>query len=370
MTPWRYIAAWLLVMVVWGIPSIASSTAEPSMQSRRLWRLAELEQLALEQSGALLHDAAMERILMNVAMRLWDQVTTDLRPPEVEVIRETRTDAVTYPNGVILLTTGMLEQIENEDQLAMILAHELIHYTRQHTIQLYDRIMDSVHTDGLPSTKTIPVIRKRDVEEQVNAAEYQADSEGLALFKAAGYCEAEIPNLISTMIDHMRAQGPSKSLDDLISRKIRIEAMIRQDPQKAACPTPTDSDQGFFLACIAPALMANTQTAIQHGEWGVADDCIEKYIAKKSDDARAYYLQGEIMRRRDDGDHENQCKAYYETALEIDPQYPLVHRALGELYFKAGHYQEAKPHFEAFLSLAPEDESRAYIEGYLRLCQN
>jgi tetratricopeptide (TPR) repeat protein len=87
------------------------------------------------------------------------------------------------------------------------------------------------------------------------------------------------------------------------------------------------------------------------------------------DDARPYYLQGEMMRLRSDRDTETQRMAYYEKALQLDPQFPLAHRALGELYFKAGHYQLAKPYLERFLSLAPGDESSAFIEGYLRQCQ-
>jgi uncharacterized protein HemY len=57
-------------------------------------------------------------------------------------------------------------------------------------------------------------------------------------------------------------------------------------------------------------------------------------------------------------------------ALKIDPKFPLAHRALGELHFKAGRYQMAKPYFEAFLSLAPQDDAREYIKGYLRQCLN
>ena len=371
MTPRRCMTAWIILVMAWVSPLYAlSTTVEPSIHTERLWRLAELEERTLEQRGVVLHDATMEHSLQTVVMRLWEQVSTDLTAPVVEVAMETRTDAVTYPNGVILLTTGMLEQIKNQDQLAIILAHELIHYARQHTIQLYDHLQVSAQTNGLPSVDHSPTISETDVAQQVNAAEYQADSEGLVIFKAAGYCEAEILPLISTMIDQMQAQGASKALDDLVARKIRMQAMISQDPMTGTCASAADSGQKFFLDCIAPALMANAQTAIRQGDWGLADRCITKYVTMKSDDARAYYLQGEIMRLRDDVDHEDQSMGYYEAALKIDPQFPPVHRALGELYFKAGQYQQAKPYFETFLSIAPEDESRMYVEGYLRQCQN
>ena len=370
MMPRRWIAVWLFLSMVCSTPLYALSTKEPSIHTEQLWRLAELEQKALERTGAMLRDTAMECYLRAIVTRLWEQVATDLAAPVVNVMMETRVDAVTFPNGYILLTTGMLEQIETEDQLAIILAHELIHYARQHTVQLYDHLRPSNQAKGLSTVDYTPLISETEVAQKVNAAEYQADSEGLAIFKAAGYCEAEIPRLISMMIDHMKMNGPSKAFEDMVARKTRMQAMISQELQAGTCSSTADAGQEFFRNCIAPALMANVQVAIRHGEWVLADRCITKYITMKSDDARAYYLQGEIMRQRDDVDHEEQSKAYYEAALKINPQFPLVHRALGELYFKAGQYQQAKPYFETFLSLAPKDESRMYVEGYLLQCQN
>lgn len=370
MTPCRCLTVWMILVVICSTPLHALCPEDPTNPGQQIWRLAELEQKTLEQSGVMLHDTAMQRCLQSVALRLWDQLTTELSAPVVKVMMAPRADAFTYPNGYVVLTTGMLERLENEDQLAIILAHELIHYARQHTIHLYDHLRISDQTNRIrPADSSLTIVEK-DVQQQVNAAEYQADREGLDIFKTAGYCEAEIPHLITTMIDDMRAQGQSKALDDMVARKIRMQAMISQAPTAGTCPSTADNGQDFRLNCIAPALMTNARAAIRHGDWGVADRCLTRYIAMKPDDARAYYLQGEIMRQRDASDDDNPSLAYYEKALKIDPQFPLVHRALGELHFKAGQYRQAKPYFETFLSLAPEDESRAFIEGYLRQCQN
>ena len=355
--------------MIWLTPLIALGTGDATDHKKQIWHLAELTQKRLEQSVEMLHDDAMERCLQTVAMRLWKQVDTSLSPPVVKVMIETRAEAVTYPNGYILMTTGMLEQIQNEDQLAIILGHELIHYARQHTIQLYDHLWFSAQAERLRPADSSATVIESDVAHKVQAAEYQADKEGFAIFKAAGYCEAQIPLLFATMIDHMRTQATTKDLETMIARKKRIQAIIGQTATVENGPTKADGSRQFQLNCIAPALMANAQTAIQRGEWHLASRCITAYIAMRPDDARAYYLQGELMRQQDGSDHTDQIMAYYEKALTIDPQFPPVHRALGELHFKAGQYRQAKPYFETFLSLAPADESKTFIEGYLNQCQ-
>lgn len=369
MTTRQCLTAGMALLMIWITPLIALGTGDMTDHEEQIWHLAELKQKRLEQSVEMLHDDAMERCLQTVVMRLWKQVDTSLSPPVVKVMIETRAEAVTYPNGYILLTTGMLGQIQNEDQLAIILGHELIHYARQHTIQLYDQIWFSAQAKRLRPADSGLAMIESDVAHKVQAAEYQADKEGFAIFKAAGYREAQIPLLFSTMIDHIRAHGDPKDLEAMVSRKKRMQAIIGQTATVENGPATAGSSRQFLLNCIAPALIANAQTAIQRGEWRLASQSITACMAIKPDDARVYYLQGEMMRQQDNSNNTDQIMAYYEKALTIDPQFPPVHRALGELHFKAGQYRQAKPYFETFLSLAPTDKSTTFIEGYLDQCQ-
>jgi beta-barrel assembly-enhancing protease len=369
MTTRQCLTAGMALLMIWITPLIALGTGDVADHKKQIWHLAELEQKRLEQSVEMLHDEAMERCLQTVAMRLWKQVNTSLNPPVVKVMIDTRAEAVTYPNGYVLLTTGMLGQIQSEDQLAIILGHELIHYARQHTIQLYDQLWFSAQAKRLRPAGSNATRIESDVAHKVQAAEDQADKEGFAIFKAAGYREAQIPLLFSTIIDHIGAQGHPKDLEAMVARKKRMQAMIGHTATVENGPAKADGSRQFLLSCIAPALMANAQTAIQRGEWRLASQCITACIAIKPDDARAYYLQGEIMRQQENNSNTDQIMAYYEKALTIDPQFPSVHRALGELHFKAGQYGQAKPYFETFLSLAPTDESKTFIEGYLNQCQ-
>ena len=369
MTPKQCFMAWMVFLWALVVP-VCVLAAAASSQTPRLWRLAAQEQARLEQRNVILQDASLTGYLQAVVERLWAQVHTDLSTPTAKVIMDTRMEAYAYPNGYCVLSTGILNQMESEGQLAMILAHEMVHYVRQHTVVFYDHFQKPAPESALPYADQGQAAGEPTMIQKINAAEFQADIEGLAILRRAGYCEAEVSTLMSNMIESMRDQGQTGKIKRLKKRISMINTQLRQDHRRPVCPSATDGSRALFLNRIAPALKANAQTALQCGNWNQADRSVTKFLEVKPDDAGAYYLKGEILRRRNTGDGKNQCVQSYLMALKIDPKFPLAHRALGEVYFKAGRYQAAKPYFEAFLSLAPQDHVSEYIKGYLRQCQN
>jgi predicted Zn-dependent protease len=369
MTPRRYVLVCMILLLASAMPVVTAYAATPD-QTNRLWRLAAQEQERLEQRGVVLHDASLSSYLQTVAERLWEQVPTDLSAPTVKVVMDPRMQAYAFPNGYCFLSTGILNRMENEDQLAMILAHEMVHYVRQHTVALYDHFQMASHSTGLPYADHSQRPGGLAIKQKIDAAEDQADDEGLAILKTAGYCETEVLSLMSNLLNSLQDQGTYEAVGRLESRIKTMKTRIDRTRGSGSCTSATDGDPGFFLNRIAPALMANAQAALTCGDWNQADQSISKFLAFKPDDARAHYLKGETLRRRNDGDGNNQCIGSYLTALKIDPEFPLAHRALGELHFKAGRFQTAEPYFEAFLSLAPQDDSREFIKGYLRQCRD
>jgi predicted Zn-dependent protease len=369
MTTRRCIVTLSLLLLAWTAPACARDAAIASPQSQRLWRLAAQEQATLEQRGVILRDASVSIYLETVAKHLWEQIDTDLGPPTLKIIMDTRMQAYAFPNGFIFLTTGMLDQIENEDQLAMIIAHEMVHYIRQHTAELYDHYRKPAPETGLQYADRPRSAGGEDIEQKIDAAEYQADKEGLSILKSAGYCSPEVLALLSNLMKNMHDQGRSGTQERLKNRMAYMKTMLDQTRERSTCVSATDGGHERYLNRIAPALLANAQSALQRGDWDQADKSISAFQALRQDYARAHFLKGEILRRRSHGVGKNQSIGYYEKALSIDPKFPPAQRALGELHFKAGRYRVAKQYFEAFLSLAPQDDdAREYIKGYLRQC--
>ena len=92
---------------------------------------------------------------------------------------------------------------------------------------------------------------------------------------------------------------------------------------------------------------------------------VEKYLSIKPDDARAYYLLGEICRQRREGGDTGKAKGHYRRAISIDPLYPSPQKGIGLIYYKQGERALARKHLKLYLSLLPHASDRAYIEDYI-----
>ncbi len=367
----RDIVLGLLVVWAWVSPLNAmEGTAANSQSLLGLDRLAETEQAMLEQRGVVMHDDRLNGYLQAVAARLWQQVDTDLSAPTIQVVMDTRMEAFAYPNGYCYLTTGILARIANEDQLAMILAHEMVHYLRRHSARFYHHFLKPMDDSDPQSDDRVRAVDGQAVQQQIDAAEKQADEEGLSILKRAGYCQAEVLPLLDNLMDGLKHRRRPGAVAQMRKRVRDVKAMLGRTAE-ASLRTPAEAgDRKGFSGSVAPALLGNGQAALQRGEWVQAEESVSRYLTIRAEDARAYYLKGEILRRQNHDDGNHRAVDYYEQAIEIDPGFATAQRALGELHFKAGRYQAAKSYFEAFLSLNPRDDAREYIKGYLRLCQD
>jgi predicted Zn-dependent protease len=364
----RQLLIWLLLSAV-AAPAHIHASAPASGQALRLWRLAAQEQARLDQRGVILNDPCLSRYLQDVAERLWVQTSSPLPVPTVEIIADTRIDAYAYPNGVCFLSTGMLDLLETESQLAMILAHEMIHYARQHAAALYNHFQRTHLQGGRSGDDDCASAGGLAMRQSIAEAERQADAEGVAILRAAGYCDREVLPLMANLVNCMLDRGHTKSAAQLTKRTIRFSALIHPDEKRPQANAATDADRNGYRDRVAPALLTNAQLAVQRGDWAQAEKSISRFLAAEPLDARGHYLKGEILRRRNGKGPDAACIAAYQKALEVDPTFPPTHRALGEIHYKAGRYRMARPHFETFLHLAPNDMASTFIKGYLQQCR-
>ncbi|NBU03515.1 MAG: hypothetical protein EBT60_04295 [Bacteroidetes bacterium] len=93
------------------------------------------------------------------------------------VLKSQEVNAYATSNGVVMVTVGLLSRIENESQLAFILAHEIQHYTQKHSLQQYKQRYEQNKQKG-----------KRDEDEAIKALykfskdhEMEADEKGFQL---------------------------------------------------------------------------------------------------------------------------------------------------------------------------------------------
>jgi predicted Zn-dependent protease len=108
----------------------------PASDEALLWERARREHRKLSVSSALLRDPVLEEYLTDVAHRLLPPGTLDAGvSPSIHVLVNPSLNAFAYPTGAIYVHSGLLARLQNEAQLATVLAHEIAHILHRHAIR-------------------------------------------------------------------------------------------------------------------------------------------------------------------------------------------------------------------------------------------
>jgi hypothetical protein len=92
------------------------------------------------------------------------------------------TNAFSTDQGILFVTTGLISQITSEAQLALVIGHEISHYTKKHVVETFDwKRKNGRNSDKIQS-----------LSQYSKDKEFEADKIGLELYHKAGYSKKEI----------------------------------------------------------------------------------------------------------------------------------------------------------------------------------
>jgi tetratricopeptide (TPR) repeat protein len=360
--------------------SPGSVVLQDRADEQMLWQKAEQEQRAFESSGLIYPDQALEDYLNQIAAKLQPQ-PADLKI-RIQVIKDTRLDAVAYPNGMIYVHSGLLACMDNEAQLAAVLAHEITHCTHRHALRAFRKAKDQpallrAIEHRLSKTKSLQDMAGfmgiggaiAAVSGHIRELEAEADRVGIELMASAGYDPREALFIFNRMISEIEQEGFEEPIfgshPTVQQRVVNLQNLIdARYPQKGSGIPNTE----IFIAKSVRLLLDNAELEIRQGRFQAARNGVEKYLRVKPDDSRAYFLLGEIFRQRQQDGDTLKALNYYDHAVILDPNFAAPRKAIGIIHYKEGRRTLARKFFESCIQLAPDSPDKAYIQGYLKRC--
>jgi predicted Zn-dependent protease len=147
-------------------------------------------------------------------------------------------NAFAAPGGVVLVTWGLLQLLDSEDELAAVLAHEIGHVVRKHhySVVQRQRLADEAtrtmaaggkdaEMDALSKASSLVFARGLD-----KRAEFDADAYALQLTTRAGYD----PSAVLGMLDKLRTLNAGDSRAALLfathpSAAERLDRLLQHD---------------------------------------------------------------------------------------------------------------------------------------------
>ena len=285
-----------------------------SEDEQMLWRRAQEEQNAINGSGVLYQDAELENYLNLIVKKLQVNSTSPGISFQIKVVKDPNLNAFAFPNGVIYVHTGILARMDNEAQLAALLAHEMIHCTHRHTLRVLRSIKDRpAYFDAVRKTLAKMVMTRglaqflgitgsmAAISGYTRELETEADRVGLDLMVKANYDPREALKLFEHLRQEIEIEGFEEPYFFGTHPNVhqRIENVNNWLVAKYRGKGTGLKNTKIFQSRISRLILDNARLDLRQGRFYIAQRTVKKYLITKPEDARAYYLLGEIFRQRD-----------------------------------------------------------------------
>lgn len=150
----------------------------------------------------LFDDAALTAYVQGLGAKLLPGLPTRGFQFQFAIVDQMEPNAFALPGGYVFVSRGLLLLANNEDELACVLGHEIIHVAHRHAAQ-----QQALARSGNPLTA--PWTRAAQMAAYSREMERNADEHGQLLCAAAGYDPAAMGTLLQTMLQAERLRAGS-----------------------------------------------------------------------------------------------------------------------------------------------------------------
>jgi len=380
-----------------------------------------------ERDGLVLADESANAFVRRVGQSL---IPRDLKLERVSwkfrVLRDPQPNAFALPNGSIYVTAGLMTLIDNESQLAAIIAHELTHVMRRHTYVhnrsnrkkfLTMNVMSAIGAyapGGIVGavitvvTTVAPFIMMATIYGYSRDLEREADLKGIDMMISAEYAPEEMVNVMKLLDKDIEGENVRLFYNDHPSLDERIKYLssyLGARAEKVTHQMELNRERAVYFRYMESVMRHNLQLAINAGRARSAVVLAQRLVDVHEDSENLFWLaesyrtlgprapqltekeltnsakkdaskkrekrtveeeERELLATPAGKDnwqrHQQMAEQIYRRALNAENPAPVAHRGLGMLYEKLGRGSEAAAEYEKYLELSPSAIDRERIQ--------
>jgi predicted Zn-dependent protease len=340
-----------------------------------LWQIMEKAEHDLAISPLRIRDAALEDYVNGVVCRVAGDHCGDLR---VYLVEAPFFNAGMAPNGMMQVWSGALLRMENEAQLASVVAHEAGHFIERHSLENFRRLKNNataamvfgmgIAVIGGGALANLPaLIALADLMSFSRDQERHADAIGIEMMAKAGYAPGEVARVWQNELAESDAD-PDKDENDPFLRthpgaEERLSAMT-----EAAKPLEKPGQRvgaEDYQAHLRPFREKFLEDELQLRQPERTLHLLKRLRKAEAGAADLRHYAGETLRLRGADGDTVEARAAYNDAIRIDPAYAKGWRGLGMLERGAGNDGAARAAFQYYLELNPEAPDAAFMQSYI-----
>lgn len=364
----RVLIVFLIIAVLIIPPHNAAAFGEFGIKDEA--ELGEKFKILMQAQFPLIKDPYVVDYMQKILNRVTQSMPPQPFPPKINVFLDPSINAFAAPAGYVFVNSGLILNMDREDEIAAVIAHELAHVAERHIAQHIEQSqMISIATlvgvlagallGGAGSALGQAMAVGSMAGGQAASLKFSRDDEreadrmGLRFLTRAGYKPEAMMRTFEHMLKDMRMSGNAAPPAYMLTHpglKERIGSI--QDMVEHFQPQPPLAAEDFkSLARIK--LLLQTKYAPSPEQYGLLDtndrdlDCLQllgKGIALSK------------LNRM------GQAQKTFQRALACQPEHPLWLREAGWFAFRNGDYPRARTLLNQALKTKPND----YLARYYR----
>ena len=381
----------------------------------------------LERDGLVLRDEAANAFVRRVGEGLIPRgLELERVSWKFRVLRDPQANAFALPNGSIYITTGLLSLVDNESQLAAVIAHELTHVMRRHSyVQnrsnrkkfLSMNIMTAIgaYAPGgivgaviMAATTIAPLIVMATVFGYSRDLEREADLKGIDMMVTAEYAPEEMVNVMKLLDKDIEGENIRLFWNDHPALDERIKYMssyLGARANKVTHQMELNRERAAYFNQMESVVRHDIQLAINGGRFRSAVYHAQRLVDFHADSENLYWLaeayrtlgprspqliereltnsakkdaakqrEKRTLEEEERGlletpagkdnwqQHQQRAEELYLRALKAENPVPVAHRGLAMLYEKLGRANDAVSEYEKYIELAPSATDRERVK--------
>jgi len=347
----------------------------PSSPEAGLWMAMERAERKLTTSGRAIRDPELQTYIGDIICKVSPEYCETVR---FAVISNANFNANMAPQGFMQMWTGALLRFDNEAQLAYVLAHEIKHYQRRHSLKRWETTRDSTNALYFFNIATLgiasPIVSLATLGGLMSYSrdqEREADDLAVRAMAEVGYDPREAKDIWTNLIAERDANeerdDPNIFLATHPDAEERKETLAELALELNADGVERERGTVRYRSVMRRFLPVLIDQELSRNELEESEVLFKRKLddALDEDVAVLQFALAEVYQRRgQEGDGERAIELY-EQSLQSETPPAATYRALGLAYWRSGDKAAARPYLENYLIAQPDATDRAMVEHML-----